>query len=408
MGKLTFAVLGCGNRGTQYTSKILEHDDAEVTAVCDVRPERLTFINQYLHLPEDKLFSSAEDFLKAPKLADVLIIATQDATHKQYAIPALEKGYDLILEKPLAVTMGDCEEISEAVRKYNRKALVCHVLRYTPFYREIKNQIKKGAIGKVESIQAQEGVGYYHIAHSYVRGNWHKEADSSPMILAKCCHDMDLMLWLTDAHCEKVSSFGSLDYFKKENAPEGSADRCLDCKLDCPYNAVNFYLERMPGWPSNVVVTEPTKENLLEALKTSNYGKCVFKMDNDVVDHQVVNLLLSGGTTVNFSMCGFTAIADRTIDIMGTEGEIVGNMRSNEVHVCCFHKPEEVIDVSKNGAALHGHGGGDEGLINDAIRYFRGDTFDRTSITEITASVESHRVAFAAEEARVKGTIINL
>ena len=404
MKKLTFAIAGMGNRGFKYAEKQLEFpEDMEVVAIADTRPVRTETANRWLKLPEDRVFSSVEAMLEAPKLADVMIIATQDAQHKAHAIAAMEKGYDLILEKPIANHLEDCLDILAVSERLHRRVLVCHVLRYTPFYRTIKNLLKENRIGKVESIQAIEAVGYYHIAHSFVRGNWHRLEDSSPMILAKCCHDLDLLVWLTDRHCEKVSSFGSLDYFKAENAPEGAAERCLDCAVpNCPFHAPNFYLSRMPGWPTCILHPEPTKENVLEILKTSDYGKCVFHMNNDVVDHQIVNLRMDGGATAGLQMTGFTAKQDRSIRIMGTEGEIWGDFRSSLIHLQRFNEPEETFDVSGSLKTFSGHGGGDTGLIADAIRYFRNEDFDRTSITELRDSVESHAIAFAAEASRLQ------
>ncbi len=298
-----------GNRGTRYAQRLLEFaDDAQVVAIADQKQGALTAANKYLNLPENMLFHSAEELLSQPKLADVMIISTQDAQHKVHAMKAMEQGYDLILEKPISNHLSDCEELDAKAKELGRRVLICHVLRYTPFYREVKNQVASGVLGRVESVEAMEGVGYYHIAHSYVRGNWHKKADSSPMILAKCCHDMDLLYWLIDKDVEKLNSFGSLDYFKAENCPEGATERCTDgCTVkNCPFNAPNFYLSRMPGWPTHVLNPEPNEENIMEALRTTNYGRCVFKMDNDVVDHQTVNLLFKDGVTATFQMIGFT------------------------------------------------------------------------------------------------------
>lgn len=404
MEKLTFAIAGMGNRGTKYASKQLENpDDMQVVAMADTRRIRLDAANKYLNLPEERLFSSVEEMLEQPKLADVMIIATQDAQHRRHAIAALERGYDLILEKPISNHLKDVQDIQTRANELGRRVLVCHVLRYTPFYRKVKKLLEEGRIGKIESIEATEAVGYYHIAHSFVRGNWHKLEDSAPMILAKCCHDMDLFLWLTGAKCEKVTSFGSLDFFKKENCPPDAADRCEDCKRNCPFNAVNFYLSRIPGWPSNILNPEPNEENIMEALRTTDYGRCVFKMDNDVVDHQVVNLLLEGGITVTFQMNGFNAVQDRWIRIFGTEGEIYGKLGQKKVHLARFNEPEEVFDLTEELKSMSGHAGGDSGLIRDAIRYFRNEEFDRTSITELNDSVDSHTLCFAAERSRLDG-----
>lgn len=412
MKKVTFAIAGLGNRGTAYASKLIKYpDEMEIVALADNRRVRLDNVQEHLHLPEDKVFSSAEELLKAPRLADVLIIATQDAQHKEHALAALEKGYHLILEKPVSNNPQDCKEIAEAANRHQRHVLVCHVLRYTPFYSQIKKLLDQGLIGKIESIEADEQVGFYHYAHSYVRGNWHNEAASSPMILAKCCHDMDLMLWLTGKKCLKVSSFGSLDHFKAENCPEGAAERCKDCTLDCPYHAQRFYLSRIPGWPSNILHPQPTEERILKVLDETDYGKCVYRMDNDVVDHQIVNLLLEDGITVNFQMVGFSNRQTRWIRIMGTKGEIWGDFHSRDLNWQLFGEKEvHKVDIDALFSDFSGHGGGDEGLVIDAIRFFRGDKdFDSSSITSIDRSVESHFVAFAAEKSRVhEGEVVEM
>lgn len=402
MKKVTFAILGMGNRGTAYAGKLLQHpDDAAITAIADISSTRTDAANKYIGLPESAVYPGEEALFAAGKLADVLIIATQDSQHKEHALKAMELGYDLILEKPISNKLDDIVAIAAAAERLNRQVLVCHVLRYTPFYRQVKQLIEDGVIGKVQTVQATEDVGYYHIAHSFVRGNWHKEADSSPMILAKCCHDMDILVWLIDKHCQKLTSFGSLDYFRAENAPVGSTERCADCKLDCPFHANRFYISRIPGWPANILHPEPTEENITEILKTSNYGKCVFRMDNDVVDHQVVNMLMEDGITVTFQMSGFNNIQTRTIRVMGTEGELWGDFHANELYWRRYGKEQQKVDIALSQKS--GHGGGDYGLIHDAIRYFRGDDFDTTSVTTIHRSVESHYMAFAAESSRVAG-----
>ncbi len=405
MKKVSFAIMGMGNRGSAYAAKQLKYPgEMEVAAIADNRRVRLEAAQKYLHLPEERVFDSAEALLAAPKLADLMVVATQDAQHREHAIRAMERGYDLLLEKPISNRLQDCKAVVEAAKRLGRRVIICHVLRYTVFYQQIKKLIDEGVVGKAETIQAAEAVGYYHMAHSYVRGNWHKQADSSPMILAKCCHDLDIFLWLTGKKCQSVSSFGSLDYFKKENCPEGAKARCSDgCEVDCPFHAPRFYLSRLPGWPTHILNPEPTEENIREALRTTDYGRCVFQMDNDVVDHQVVNLLLEGGVTVNFSMTGFTNRQTRTIDVMGTQGEIWGDFKDNKVYYQKFGKEVHEIDLNALCSDFSGHGGGDARLIYDVIRLYRGDDFDHSSITTIDRSAESHYVAFAAEESRVKG-----
>ncbi len=404
MKKITFAVCGVGNRGTRYALMQERYpEDMEIVALADNRRERIDAVNKNLGLPEEALFDSADALFSVPKLADIVTITTQDAQHREHALKAMELGYDLLLEKPISNRIEEVTEIQKTAERLGRQVFICHVLRYTVFYKEIKRILDSGILGRVMTIEAAEHVGYYHQAHSYVRGNWHREEDSSCMILAKCCHDMDIFLWLTGKKCLRVSSFGSLDYFTRENAPEGSAERCLDCKVEnCPYNAPRFYLEHIPGWPSNVLEPEPTPENILENLKHSDYGRCVWKMDNDVVDHQIVNLQLEDHVTVSFTMTGFNEIQTRKIRVMCTEGEIWGDFEANDLHWQRYHEERHDIDLNALTDDFDGHGGGDAGLMHDVVRYYRGDDFDSSSITTIARSAESHYVAFAAEASRLK------
>lgn len=404
MKKVSFAILGMGNRGTQYALKQLKYpDEMEVTAIADTRSVRLEAANKYLNLPQERLYNSAEAILAQEKLADVMIIATQDAQHKDHAIAALHKGYDLLLEKPISNDLAECREIAQVANELGRKVIVCHVLRYTVFYQQVKKLLDEGVIGDLINIHAMEMIGYYHIAHSFVRGNWHKRADSSPLILAKCCHDMDLLLWLSGKNWKAVSSYGALTHFKKENCPDGATERCTDgCPVDCPYNAPKFYLSRMPGWPTNILHPEPTEENIMEILRTSNYGRCVYQMDNDVVDHQVLSVQMEDDVTASFTVSGFNHKQDRQIHIMGTKGHIWGNFRDKKLHVGIFGQEPYEIDLEPLCTDFTGHGGGDARMIYDVIRLMRGDDFDTSAITSIDRSVESHELAFAAEESRVR------
>lgn len=405
MKKVKFAFLGMGNRGINYSSKVLRFpEEMEVVAIADLRPDRLEAANKTFHLPQDRLFSSAEELLAQPKLADILVVASQDQQHREHAIKAMEAGYDLLLEKPIAATLEDIVAVAETAKRLGRRVLVCHVLRYTVFYKEIRRLINEGVIGTVQSVEASESVGYFHQAHSFVRGNWHNAEKSSPMILAKCCHDMDILQWVIGKKCLKLNSFGSLGFFTKANAPEGSAERCFDCKVEnCPYHAPTFYVGRIPGWPANILHPEPTEETVLQALRDTDYGRCVFRMDNDVVDHQTVNMQMEDGVTVTFQMNGFTNIQTREIRVMGSEGELWGHFKRRELYFQRWGEEAVKIDLEALCEDFSGHGGGDAGMIHDVIRLYRGDDFDTSSITYLENSVESHYMAFAAEKSRVEG-----
>ena len=265
-------------------------------------------------------------------------------------------------------------------------------------------------MGEIQSVQAIERVGYWHQAHSFVRGNWGNAGKSSPMILQKCCHDMDILLWLTGKHCLRVSSFGALSHFNAEHAPAGAPLRCTDgCPAGdtCPYNAERYYMGKLRagqlGWPLNVVASCPDENSVMAALREGPYGRCVYHCDNDVVDHQVVNLELEGGLTVNFTMSAFTAHGGREIRVMGTRGEIFGDLSGNLLRVMRFEQPDEVIDLGKLNEEFSGHGGGDAHLLDAFLHLIAEDAPIAKGITDISDSVESHLVAYAAERSRLRG-----
>ncbi|MBR4537542.1 MAG: Gfo/Idh/MocA family oxidoreductase [Clostridia bacterium] len=408
---LTVAVAGCGSRGQDMYTKVLVKmpEKAKIVAAADINPEKLRGMRGLTGIPESACYASAEEMLEKPKLADIMLICTPDRCHYAQAKAALLKDYDLLLEKPISPIAEECAELRDLALSRGRLVAVCHVLRYTAFYQKIKQMLDSGVIGDVVNIQALEQVCYWHQAHSFVRGNWRNKELSSCMLLQKCCHDMDILLWLTGKHCRRVSSFGSLSLFREDKAPAGSALRCVDCAVGetCPYNAVRFYLDeyRRTGndWPQNVVAFDPTEEKLLEALRTGLYGRCVYRCDNNVVDHQVVNLELEDGATVNFTMTAFTAHGGRVIRAGGTMGEIYGDTKENIIKVMRYGQPDEIIDVRTLTDDFSGHAGGDARLLKEFVDLVRGETEVSGTLTSIDRSVESHLVALAAEESRLNG-----
>lgn len=423
---VTVAVAGAGARGrNSYGNIILKmQDKIKVVAVADLIREKVDLMAKEHNISPDMCFDSAEEMLKKEKLADYMFICTQDRDHYGHAMKALEKGYHLLLEKPISPSLSECKEIAELANKKGLNVIVCHVLRYTPFYKQLKALIDKNVIGKIMTVNAEECVGYWHQAHSFVRGNWRNSDETSPMILAKCCHDMDILLWLLGKKCLKVSSFGSLNHFSSENAPEGAADRCLDCpetvRQNCPYDCAKLYLDGnrgarngYKGWPTNTLSTNPTEETVIAALKEGPYGRCVYKCDNNVVDNQIVNMLLEDNVTLNFTMSAFTSDIRRTLRIRGTMGEILGDMEAHTLKVTLFGKPTEIIDTSKISATAlggtgAGHGGGDSGILDSLISLFNGEDVSN-SISSIDKSIESHFVALAAEESRKNmGAVIDM
>lgn len=411
MSKLKIAFAGLGSRGNAYAEALKHFEDRiEFTAAADIVPNKLKMFSEKYGIAPDMQFNSAEEMLQQDKLADIMIIATMDRQHYGHAMPALEKGYHLLLEKPISPELNECIEIADLANKKGLQVVVCHVLRYTPFFRKMKEIIDSGAIGEVVSIEAIENVLYWHQAHSFVRGNWRNTAETSPMILQKSCHDMDIYLWLAGHRSKAVSSFGSLKYYRPEFAPEGAAERCDEnCPhyTTCPYNVYDAYISKAEkgnfNWPVDVVAPEQTMETLINNLKDGPYGRCVYHCDNDVVDHQVVNILLENDATISFTMSAFTSNGSRRAHIMGTKGDMICDMSKKEVILTRFGQKSEIFDTSKNASDAFGHGGGDFGIVKDLIDIFDPAVEKSASLTSIDVSIESHIVALAAEESRVNG-----
>ncbi|MBQ8201959.1 MAG: Gfo/Idh/MocA family oxidoreductase [Clostridia bacterium] len=411
MKKITVAIAGMGSRGMNTYARCLERyaGRAELVAVADIRPDRVKVAAERYGLKPERCFDSVESLLRQPKLADVLFICTPDDVHYQPAIDALKLGYHLLLEKPAARTVAECRHIAQLAQEKGLHVIVCHVLRYTVFYQTIRDLIGQGRVGDIMTVEAIERVAYWHQAHSFVRGNWHVAADTTPMILAKCCHDIDMLLWLTGKRCERVSSFGHLTHFTGAHMPQGAPERCgEDCPAaaDCPYNAKRYYLDMFrkhgDAWPVNVVAPEPTEEKILAALAAGDYGRCVYRMDNDVVDHQVMTMQLEDDVTVSLTMTAFTATGGRCIRLMGTGGEIYADMERNMIRVHSFGGEAEEIDVRKLTKDFSGHGGGDARMVSDFLDVLAGKPAS-AALTTIDRSVESHYAALAAEKSRLQG-----
>ena len=407
---ITIAVAGCGSRGQLVYARLIADmpESARVVAAADQDPEKLAGMRRLTGIGEDACYATVEEMLDKPRLADAMLICTQDRSHFGHARAALLKGYDLLLEKPAATTAEECEALAELAARLGRRVVVCHVLRYTVFFQTLKQLIDEGVIGDTVNVAAFERVCYWHQAHSFVRGNWRNSEESCCMILAKCCHDLDILLWLTGKRCKRVSSFGGLHLFRRDKAPAGSAGRCVDCAVEgCPFNAVDYYLGRFResgnDWPQNVVAFEPTEEKLLAALRDGPYGRCVYRCDNDVVDHQVVNLELEDGATVSLTMTAFTAHEGRLIRVGGTKGELYGDMDAQTIRVMRYGQPDEVIDLRAQTEDFSGHGGGDARLMKDFIALLQGKEVPGGRLSSIDRSVESHLVALAAERSRLNG-----
>lgn len=410
-------LIGAGNRGVGYLKQMKRRPEKfQIVGVADPIKERRDYVKDMFQLSEDDCYQSWQDIFSKPKMADVAIIATMDEEHYQPALKAIDMGYNLLLEKPVAQTAQECIDIANAAREKGVQVLVCHVLRYAPFYKEVKKLVLDGAVGDVMSVVAVEAVGHIHQSHSFVRGDWHREDETTPMLLAKCCHDLDIIQWLVGKTCKKVSSFGDISHFRPENAPEGAPERCIDgnCPAaeECPYNCRKIYLGKdQIDWMRLAVGRgigkgfEPTDEEVMEGLKNTNFGACVYHANNNVVDHQVVNMEFEGGATASLTMNAFNE-GGRYIRIFGTKGELYANANDTEITLYSFDtgKISKISVEETDESIVGGHGGGDEGIVMELYDYFSGN-YNGYCAADIDTSVKNHLIGFAAEYARHHDTV---
>jgi len=403
---VTCVVMGAGNRGNAYAAYAEKYPgEMKIVGVAEPISHRRENMAKTHTIPEEHQWTTWEDALAVAQFADALIITTPDHLHYAPAMKGMELGYDLLLEKAIAQTWSECRDILHQSKKYGNIVAVCHVLRYTAYFRQMKAIIDSGELGEVVSVQHLEPVNNIHMSHSFVRGNWRNSEESNAMILTKSCHDTDIIRWLVGKPCTRVSSFGSLKFFRKENAPKGSTARCTDgCKAEatCTYSAMRIYLEQK-AWTGHLAITDTKDETILNALRTGPYGRCVFRCDNDVVDHQVMIMNFENGITASFNMEAHTSYGGRRTRIFGTKGDIVGDeqtltftkfLENGQVYV------QEKWDVSMGANMASGHGGGDFGLAHDFVQAVSQQ--DESLLTStIEASMESHLMGFMAEESRL-------
>lgn len=412
MKALEAIVVGAGSRGhDSYASYALRHpDELKIVGVAEPNKARREQLAREHGIEPEACFTDWKEVFSREKFADMAFICTQDRMHVEPAVAAMKRGYHILLEKPIAPTLEECLYLEQEAERYSVSVAVAHVLRYTPFFSGLKRLIDQGAIGKIRGIQHNENVGNIHYSHSFVRGNWHKTAESAPMILAKSCHDMDILLFLADAHCQWIASSGSRGSFSAEHAPEGAPDRCLDgCphSVMCPYYAPKIYLNGNQNWPVNVLTTDLSSTGIQKALEEGPYGRCVYACDNDMTEHQVVSMKFDNGITASFSMSAFTHDTSRSLKIYGETGEIRGHMEREELEIYDFQTGE--ISTVRFGASQGpaGHGGGDEGIMRDLIRHLRSPK-DVPLKTSLKRAIESHVMAFAAEESMQSGKSLSI
>lgn len=449
-------VIGAGNRGKDvYGQYALNHpQDLKFVAVAEPNPTRREQFAQAHSIHPSRQFTTWEDLLKT-KIADAAFICTQDQMHTQPALQALTLGYHVLLEKPMATKLDECILLTKKAEEFGQQLRIAHVLRYTSFFKTIYEIIQSGKLGEIITIDHRENVSYWHMAHSFVRGNWAKESTSSPMILAKSCHDLDILYWLIGCKPQNITSFGTLKHFKAENAPAGAAKRCLDCKVteSCKYYAPRIYIDIIPllriaqvggsglvqfianlalkyprlfaklrrlprfrqvneykDWPVSTITEDLSLEGKWNAIRSGPYGKCVYFSDNDVVDHQVTIIEFENDATVTFTMHGHSHTEGRTIRIDGTKGTLIGEFLSSGENLLFFdhlkETEERIITQKMNLDTTSGHGGGDTELIKSFIKSLQLGIEE--PLTNAENSLESHMMAFAAEEARLTKKVIQM
>ena len=406
---MKYIIIGAGSRGSIYGSWA-HKNGIEIAAIAEIRPERLLAVAERFDVPPERRFTDVHELFALGKIADAAIIATMDRDHFSHVMQALDCGYDILLEKPISPDPKECIQIEEKANTLGRKITVCHVLRYTNFFGTIKEIVDSGELGRIVAIKHSENIGNFHMAHSFVRGNWRNDILSSPIIMQKSCHDLDILLWLVDSPCKKVAAFGSLLYFKEANAPKGSTDRCVTCPAakDCRFEAKKMYLPVLGQWPADVVCLEQTEASLDESLRTGPYGRCVFRCDNNVCDHMSIILEFENQVTATFSLTAQTSACHRNIHIMCEHGEILADDGDRKIvvrhHVSSQADTfsERTIHIRTNGS---GHGGGDAGIMGDFTASFSDAHESRSSISR---SVESHLMACAIEASRICGNVIDM
>jgi predicted dehydrogenase len=413
---VTAVVVGAGGRGSTYALFARQHPERlKIVGVAEPRDWYRQRLVEEHAIPAGAVLTDWRELAARPRMADMVIVATQDPMHADPAVAFAGLGYAMLLEKPMAPNEADCRRIVQAVKENGILFGVCHVMRYTRYTQKLKELLDAGLIGEVVSIQHLEPVGYWHQAHSFVRGNWRNEGLSSSMLLAKSCHDLDWLRYVMGEPCRAVSSFGSLKHFRKEEKPAaaGAATRCLDCAYEaqCPYSAKKIYLGRLAkgetGWPVNVVAPEPTLESVTEGLRTGPYGRCVYECDNDVVDHQVVTMLFEGGKTADFTMTAFNQAHDRRTRIFGTRGEIYGDGINLSHFDFLTDRTQVYTTLENDGTLLGGHGGGDYGVMDHFVAAVAQND-PSLILSGADESLETHRMVFASEQARRESKVVAL
>lgn len=410
---LEVAVIGAGARGQNaYGQYCLDFpEQIKYVAAVDPNVEQLNKIKINHQISEERLFTDEDEFYDMGKICDAVVIANQDKDHFHTIMNCLEIGYDILLEKPITPNREELKAIEEKVKLNKCKIMVCYVLRYTPFFKKLKELVDDKVVGDIVGIDHTEYIGNYHMAHSFVRGNWRNSENSSPIILQKTSHDLDILAWLTDSEYEEVYSYGNLNYFKLENAPIGATEKCIDCphKEQCRYNAQHFYIDPLPsGWANNVIAN-PNVNNVTKLLAETNYGSCVYQIkDNNVCDHQVALIKFKNGINATFTVTAFHQNQSRFIRIFCTDGSIVCDTHINKISITKNVKDssseQSVIEIFPE-VVKSGHGGGDMLIMKDFVTLLTEENYKpRTSFDH---ALQSHYMAYDIEQSRVTSKVVH-
>jgi predicted dehydrogenase len=404
---INVAIIGAGYRGELFADIISRVPQwARVAAVAEPRRERRETLAARHGIPRENAFADWRELARRPRAFDAVVICTLDQEHAEPALAFTDRGYHVLLEKPMATTLEDCRLIARAQHRAGTVTCVCHSLRYNSSFSALKTLVQSGTLGRLITIDQLERVGWWHQAHSFVRGNWSNEARSTFMLLSKSCHDIDFIAHLADSDCQRVQSFGSLSYFTRDNAPAGSADRCTACALEpsCSYSALRHYVDtNREAWPASVVSDLHSREAHLAAVATGPYGRCVWKCDNDVVDHQVVAMEFESGMTATFTMSAFVQDGGRRIRVQGTLGEAEFTEERMVVKTFADNATKEIVFEQEEG----GHGGGDTRVMVSFLAAIR-ENSPSLILTDVHESLRTHAIVFAAEKSRLQKRMVEM
>lgn len=411
----TIAVIGAGLRSSVYAAEAARTGDARIVAVAEPDAERRNQFGAAHGVPQERLFADWKELLALPRFADAVIVGTQDRMHVQPAIAAAEAGYHILLEKPIAPSSAEAASVVSAAEQNGVMLAVCHVMRYSTYTRTLMDLLGDGAVGRIIGIQHLEQIGWWHFAHSFVRGNWSREATSTSMLLAKACHDIDWVAYVMGDIPQRVSSFGSLTHFRPDQRPAGAAERCWDCPLSqsCPYSAKRIYLGCLGDpdkefWPLSAVTTDATVSGVEHALRTGPYGRCVYTADNDVVDNQIVSMEFQGGATATITVTAFAPLEHRKTRIFGTRGSIEGDGVHLRLHDFVTDEITELTATESVDASMAGGHGGADALLAKAFFEAVRDEDPSKLLTDGRGSLATHGVVWAAETARVNGSVVTI